>query len=262
MLGHGNRKTSKTRPATGEYGGLHIYGPPGIHEDIFERVAHYLPKGSRIADIGAGAGAFSMRLLDAGYEVAAFDLVPENFRLEGVRCVRCDLADEASMDSVISGFRGYFDAVVSIEVIEHLTDPWRLVSFSGFLLRPGGYLFVSTPNVLNRLSRVYYLLKGRFFMFEFDYEAYLRGGMAFGGPRTGHVNPVTDPELEYIFKHSGFRTVETTPVSRIDFIEEIRNPHANLKAKMFLLGAMAITLLIPMGRLKNSHCYLKIGVLE
>jgi len=247
---------------TSEYRGLHIYAPPGTHEDIFERVARYIPKGSRIADIGAGAGAFSMRLLDAGYEVTAFDLAPENFKVNGAVCVRCDLADESSMNSVTSRFRGYFDAVVSIEVMEHLTDPWRLVSFSKSLLRRGGYLFVSTPNVLNRLSRVYYLLKGRFFMFEFDYEAYVRGNVAFAGPRTGHINPVTDPELEYIFKHSGFRVVETAPVSRIDFIKELRNPQASLKTKIFLLAAMAITSPIPMGRLKNSHSYLKIGVLE
>jgi SAM-dependent methyltransferase len=245
-----------------EYRGLHIYAPPRTHEDIFEKVAQYIPRGSRVADIGAGAGAFSMRLLDAGYEVTAFDLAPEDFKVNGVMCLRCDLTDEKSLDSLASSFRGYFDAVVSIEVLEHLTDPWRLVSFSKALLRKGGYLFVSTPNILNRLSRVYYLFKGRFYMFEFDYEAYLRGNVAFGGPRTGHINPVSEPELEYIFKHCGFRTIETAPIAKIDFLKEIMNPDARLKTKMFLLGAMLITVPIPMGRLKNSHSYLKIGLLE
>ncbi len=39
-----------------------------------------------------------------------------------------------------------FDAVTIWEVIEHLTNPKRTIEEIRHLLRPGGYLFLSTPN--------------------------------------------------------------------------------------------------------------------
>lgn len=40
-----------------------------------------------------------------------------------------------------------FDVVTLIEVIEHLPDPTRVLSQAVKWLRPGGFLYVTTPNV-------------------------------------------------------------------------------------------------------------------
>jgi SAM-dependent methyltransferase len=245
------------------YGDLEMMALPGIHEEVMDAVARYLPPGSRVADLGAGAGAMSARLLDAGYEVTALDIDPGIFRVRGAGFTRCDLSDPEEVGALAKRLSGTFDAVVAIEVIEHMTDPWRLVDLSRAILRDGGYFFVTTPNVANRVSRVLFLLTGRMIWFDF------RGGPdgmdrnATIGHRTGHLHPLTEPELEYILKFCGFRTVETTPVGVWPFITTAFNWKSDWKGRFFGLFwtlSIILTSVIPMGKLKNGPSYLKVGV--
>ena len=52
-----------------------------------------------------------------------------------------------------------FDVVMSVDVLEHLEHPWRFIEGTYRILKPGGYLFCTTPNrrsihglVVSRLS--------------------------------------------------------------------------------------------------------------
>ena len=55
-----------------------------------------------------------------------------------------------------------FDFVISSETIEHVPDPMRAVSELGRVLKPGGKLFLTTPNYLNLIGlyRGYMRIKG------------------------------------------------------------------------------------------------------
>ncbi|MBI1244433.1 MAG: methyltransferase domain-containing protein [Alphaproteobacteria bacterium] len=44
---------------------------------------------------------------------------------------------------------GRFDAIVAADVLEHMVDPWRLLTRLPGLLAPGGALYVSVPNIRN-----------------------------------------------------------------------------------------------------------------
>ncbi len=48
---------------------------------------------------------------------------------------------------------GTFDLLLYADVLEHLVDPWSVLSKHSPLLRPGGYVIISLPNV-----RYYYIL--------------------------------------------------------------------------------------------------------
>jgi SAM-dependent methyltransferase len=39
-----------------------------------------------------------------------------------------------------------YDLILAMDVIEHLQDPFQLLNRAGSLLRPGGLLFLQTPN--------------------------------------------------------------------------------------------------------------------
>jgi 2-polyprenyl-3-methyl-5-hydroxy-6-metoxy-1,4-benzoquinol methylase len=56
-----------------------------------------------------------------------------------------------------------FDTVISFETIEHVSDPRRAVAELARVLRPGGRLFLTTPNYLGvmGLYRLYVRLRGR-----------------------------------------------------------------------------------------------------
>lgn len=132
-------------------------------------VRKHLPPlaGRRVLEIGCGRGGFAAWLARHG----AGDLVAADFsrtavrkaasfvRGEALRGVACEIADIQRLphDS------GAFDVVISCETIEHVTAPGTAVRELARVLRPGGRLFLTTPNYLGPmgLHRLYRLLTGR-----------------------------------------------------------------------------------------------------
>src|SRR5688572_13713504 len=115
-----------------------------------------LPHG-RVLDAPCGDGALSRDLVAHGWGTWAADIEPVAFdRRDGVRFLRLDL------DGPLPFADGAFDAVVSLEGIEHLLSPARCLAEFCRILRPGGRLVLTTPNVNNVQSRWHYLVGGRF----------------------------------------------------------------------------------------------------
>ncbi len=135
---------------------------PGIHERFAAHFRRELSplKGLRVLEVGAGHGAFTRWLWEAGCEVTACDLYPEIYRFDEVPCLRADLTvglpfpDEA------------FDVVVAVEVAEHIHDHGVFFRECHRVLKPGGRLMVTTPNILSLKSRLRFLLSGFFYSFK------------------------------------------------------------------------------------------------
>jgi SAM-dependent methyltransferase len=89
--------------------------------------------GERVLDVGSSDGRFG-RKLPAGVVYETLDTDPE---------VRADYRSFSEPPS------GAFDAVSCFETIEHLTLPEACALLEGAarVLRPGGRLYVSTPNI-------------------------------------------------------------------------------------------------------------------
>lgn len=103
------------------------------------------PGGGFLLDIGAGSGFFAKHLLESGAVDAAVCVDPE-YRDEDLsrsdkrlRFVRC-LPDEP------------FDAVIMIDVLEHVEDDVQLFIDGISRLRPGGTFIVTVPAFLSLWS--------------------------------------------------------------------------------------------------------------
>lgn len=104
-------------------------------------------KNACVLDVGCGLGFFSRALRARGADVLACDIGEEVLRrvrtTVGCECVRADalaLVDQFGVER--------FDVVLSSECIEHTPSPVRALQQMARVLKPGGRLAVSTPNVV------------------------------------------------------------------------------------------------------------------
>ncbi len=103
--------------------------------------------GRTALDVGCGLGFFSERLAARGADVTACDIGPglvEQTRRR-VGC-RAEVADALRLADHFG--TGRFDVVVSSECIEHTPSPAEALRQMAAVLKPGGLLSVSTPNLL------------------------------------------------------------------------------------------------------------------
>lgn len=134
----------------------------GTHDRMFDMIAKHIGNmaGVTICDIPCGAGLFSKRLADAGMQVAAVDIeAVEPYLFDASKRVLADANQGLPFDSA------KFDSLVTIEGIEHLENPTCFLRECARVVKPGGWVFLSTPNVDSFRSRKYVMFRGyhRFF---------------------------------------------------------------------------------------------------
>jgi SAM-dependent methyltransferase len=102
----------------------------------------------------------------------------------------------------------HFTAIVCTELLEHLSlDPMHLMSEANRILKPGGFLILSTPNLCSYRG-VGAVLQGEH---PGHYQHYMRPGDGTPDPR--HAREYAPAEMPRLFKAAGFKTktLETGP---------------------------------------------------
>jgi 2-polyprenyl-3-methyl-5-hydroxy-6-metoxy-1,4-benzoquinol methylase len=103
--------------------------------------------GKSVLDVGCGLGFFSERLAERGAHVTACDLGPELVARTRSRA-RCHAVVADAMTLAEYFGPNQFDGIVSSECIEHTPDPYEALSQMVAVVKPGGFLSISTPNVV------------------------------------------------------------------------------------------------------------------
>lgn len=114
---------------------------------IDEFLSPMMLQGKSVLDVGCGPGFFSERLVRRGARVTACDLGPSLVERTAARA-GCDgvVADALALTTEFGCDR--FDVVVCSECIEHTPAPAAAVKELIGVLAPGGYLALSTPNIV------------------------------------------------------------------------------------------------------------------
>lgn len=103
-----------------------------------------VPSQIRIFDLGCGNGSIAHALSCDGYRVTGIDPSADGIRMAKQNYPALDLHQGSGYDNLSETF-GQYDAVLSLEVIEHLYSPRDYIKTLGALLKPGGVAIVSTP---------------------------------------------------------------------------------------------------------------------
>ncbi|ACK50511.1 ubiquinone biosynthesis O-methyltransferase [Methylocella silvestris BL2] len=111
----------------------------------------YAPRpleGLRILDAGCGAGLLAEPLARLGARVTAIDPAPRNIEVARRHAEKSGLSIDYRMTTIeaLSGEAATFDAVLAMEVLEHVLDVAGFVRCCGALVRPGGLMFAATLN--------------------------------------------------------------------------------------------------------------------
>ncbi len=123
------------------------------HRARYYWALQHLPAGARVLDAACGNGYGSRILADGGAAlVFGVDVCDAAVRFaqhyfgNPQTCFAAAELDDARSLRLAAERRGPFEAVVSLETLEHLESPQAFLSAARTLLRPAGMLYCSTPN--------------------------------------------------------------------------------------------------------------------
>lgn len=116
------------------------------------KVSRYISPPAKILDIGCGNGRFLGNLIDKGYETCGIEL-PGKAAQRARKIPRLHL--KIGRLSANDFHDKYFDAITMWHVFEHFSEPKSTLKIIQKIVKPGGYLIISMPNIESFQSRLF-----------------------------------------------------------------------------------------------------------
>ncbi len=167
-----------------------------------EKLIHFVNEEgqyNKILDVGCGDGTLGSMLLKNSNEIFGIEANEGAAEIAKKRGLRVKVQD---IESGFSFNNNTFDVVVAAEIIEHILDTDFFIDEVRRVLKPNGFLVLSTPNIASLGKRVYLLLgKNPYFEASFGYPP---------EAQAGHIRFFTKDLLMNFLKYRGFTIVKFT----------------------------------------------------
>lgn len=197
-----------------------------IYEMVQRILLQYCPSSSVLLDIGCGTGSlkpFVSQFCDRyiGIDAVQYPDFPRHteFVLQNLDQPLFSLFDNSA------------DVVISVETIEHLENPRMFYRELVRVVKPGGYVLVTTPNQLSLLSKLTLLLKNQFNAFQDAPGLY-----------PSHITALLEIDLRRIAREAGLSDI------RIEYSDRGRIPFTNRHYPAFCKGNLFSDNLLCIGR--------------
>lgn len=162
----------------------------GMNPELVPWLDHLIRPGTAVLDVGCGDGSrYADYLISVGIKVHGLDVSEVAVRAARERGIEAQVANLGRKLPVPDE---KFDSSICLEVLEHLVEPEFTAREIYRVLKPGGHLLVSVPNVGFWPVRLELLLTGHF--------------NPKGSPVTQHRYPWRDPHLRF-FNSSSLRNM-------------------------------------------------------
>lgn len=186
-----------------------------VQRAVLQRLAALkLPSGARVLDAPCGGtAALTLALQEQGFDAVGADVDPEAEARLGKAFARADL------DARFPWADQSFDAALSTEGIEHLENHFSFLREMCRILKPGGILVLTTPNITALRSRVRFFGSGFFGRDGRPLNEASRHPLH-------HIGLATFPELRYELHTCGFRLLDVchTHIKPISYLYAIYAP--------------------------------------
>ncbi len=130
--------------------------PYSSHAQIVRWIEQERP--AEVLEIGTATGYLSSEMSHLGCNVTGIEQDPEMAEVAREHCDEMIVGDVESLDLTALG---PYDAIVFGDILEHLRNPKEVLQRVSGLLKPGGKVLISLPNIANIWVRLN-LLFGRF----------------------------------------------------------------------------------------------------
>ena len=175
-----------------DYRGIPEMAAYRLHSDIYNMIKPYLKGKLHVLDFGCGQGAFSQRLVDLGMVVDACDIDTGQLKANVNRKIELDLNKGIPAEK----FPDKYDLILALEIIEHLQNPWKYLEDCLGLLKQGGIIVLTTPNISNFVSRLRFFMRGSLLAFEI------------ADLKHGHITPLSFIQIENLCNHFGLEILK------------------------------------------------------
>lgn len=106
--------------------------------------------GQRIVDVGCGGGILSEAMARKGAQVLGVDLAERSLKVAQLHAMEAGIDNvryrEVAAEVLADEQPGQFDIVTCMEMVEHVPDPAAIVAACAKMVKPGGWVFLSTLN--------------------------------------------------------------------------------------------------------------------
>ncbi len=187
--------------------------------NVVEKLVLETSNCQRVLDIPSGAGAFTYRMQQKGIEVHSADI-------ENILMVENPDFRIANMNHTLPYEDNFFCSVVCIDGIEHLERPFDFVRECYRILRNGGTLVISTPNISALRSRWRWMLTG--------HHNKCKSPLDEAKPTPlHHINMFPFHRLRYVLHSNGFSidTITTNQSKLVSYAYALWIPFSYLKTK-------------------------------
>jgi len=161
----------------------------------------------RVLDLSCGEGRVLERLARAGCDVQGTHYRSDDYILKNPASIlsRIPIHQNVDLTQPLPFENQSFDVVIATEVIEHLPSHAAFIQEAARLVKPGGHLILTTPNIHRLHSRWQFALTGQHELRSARFGWETPADELY----TTHHNPVYFPTLHVLLHQHGMRMVQT-----------------------------------------------------
>ena len=183
----------------------YAYAYDARRQQALRLLTEVLVPGARILDIAAAQGNFTLALAEMGYMVTWNDLREDLADYVRLKLEHGDVSFAAG-NAFELDFPSPFDAVLITEIIEHVAHPDEFLTKTAELVKPGGYIVLTTPNgayLRNKLPK-----------FSECPDPSIYEEIQFKPNSDGHIFLLHPDEIQPLAARSGLETRQCLPLAR------------------------------------------------
>jgi 2-polyprenyl-3-methyl-5-hydroxy-6-metoxy-1,4-benzoquinol methylase len=158
-------------------------------------MTNFVDKNQKILDLGCGTGDFIKLLIKKNREVEGIDISKKAVKIGQKKGLKIKVAD---LHQSFPYNKNTFDTITAGEIIEHIYDTDFFLEEIKRILKPNGFLILSTPNIATF---------GRRLMLLFGINPLIETSL---DQASGHIRYFTKKSLEDLLKKHSFKIIKFT----------------------------------------------------